>query len=229
MNVLSVNVGLPRAAEFNGMQVSTSIFKSAVTGRVAVRTLNIEGDKQSDLSVHGGQLKAVYLYPHEHHAYWSEQLGGQLEFGNFGENLTTEGILEDAVSLGDQLEIGTALFQVTQPRMPCYKLQFRFQREDMTKRFFISRKFGFYLAVLREGEIGAGDEIRIVAKDPSAVTVANAIGLFAGDIRDRELATRALTVGTLSTSWQEELRMRRSTWPEPNANVIAPESGSATR
>jgi len=212
MRILSVNVGQPRLAEFGGMQASTSIFKSPVEGRVAVRTLNIAGDAQADLTVHGGRAKAVYVYPHEHYAYWREELGDELVPGNFGENLTTQGVLEETICIGDQLEIGSALFAVTQPRTPCYKLQFRFQRADMTKRFFQSRRFGFYLAVVREGEVGAGDEIRIAARDPNGVTVGDVIRLFAGDVRDGELVERALRVHTLPTGWQEDLRMKRSTW-----------------
>lgn len=212
MNIRSVNVGKPRTAEFRGVQVSTSIFKSAMEGRVGVRELNLDGDAQADLSVHGGRSKAVYVYPHEHYAYWRAQLGTELTMGNFGENLTTEGVSEEEFCLGDRLETGSALFAVTQPRTPCFKLQFRFQREDMTKLFFASRRFGFYVSVLREGETGAGDEVRIVERDPNRVSVADAIRLYAGDSRDGELVERALRVTTLPARWQEELRMRRAAW-----------------
>ncbi len=212
MRVLSVNRGKPRQASFLGTEVLTSIFKYPVEGRVAVRSLNLDGDAQADLSVHGGRAKAVYVYPYEHYEYWRRELGQELELGNFGENLTTEGVSEEDFCLGDQLEIGSARFAVTQPRTPCFKLQFRFQREDMTKRFFLSRRFGFYLSVVKEGNVGAGDEIRIVERDPNAVTVADLIGLFAGESRDVELVERALRVATLPSGWQEELRMRRAAW-----------------
>jgi len=160
MKVLSVNVGLPRAIEWRGEYVTTGIFKSPVPGPVAVRTMNLDGDRQADLTVHGGARKAVYAYPHEHYAYWREELPhADLGFGAFGENLTIQGILESDVSSGDTLEIGSALFQVTIPRMPCYKLGIRFDRADMVKRFWRSRRCGFYLSVAREGVITAGDEI----------------------------------------------------------------------
>ena len=190
----------------------TSIFKYPVEGRVAVRKLNLDGDAQADLSVHGGRNKAVYVYPHEHYAYWQQELGEELAPGSFGENLTTEGVLEEDVCLGDELEIGSARFAVTQPRTPCFKLQFRFQREDMTKRFFLSRKFGFYLSVVGEGEIGAGDEIKVVEPHREKVSVKDMIALFAGDVRDSGLVERALRVDALPTGWQEELRMRRAAW-----------------
>jgi MOSC domain-containing protein YiiM len=162
MTVLSINVGLPRAIEWHGEYVTTSIFKSPVPGPVAVRTMNLDGDRQADLSVHGGARKAVYVYPHEHYAFWREELPhADLGFGAFGENLTIQGILESDVSAGDILEIGTALFHVTIPRMPCYKLGIRFDRADMVKRFWRSRRCGFYLSVAREGEITAGDEIQL--------------------------------------------------------------------
>lgn len=212
MRVLAVSVGKPVLSQFHGAEVMTSIFKYAVERRVAVRTLNLEGDAQADLNVHGGRNKAVYLYPHEHYTYWHEELGESLEPGSFGENLTTEGILEEDIHLGDELEIGSARFAVTQPRTPCFKLQFRFQREDMTKRFFLSRRFGLYLSVVREGEIGAGDEIKIVERNAEKVSVRELIGLFAGDVRDGALVERALRVSTLPARWQEELRMRRAAW-----------------
>jgi MOSC domain-containing protein YiiM len=154
MRVLSINVGLPREIEWRGEAVTTSIFKSPVPGPVTVRVTNIDGDRQSDLTVHGGARKAVYAYPHEHYAWWRHELPhADLGFGAFGENLTTEGVLETGVSPGDTLEIGTAVFQVTIPRMPCYKLGIRFDRADMVKRFWRSRRCGFYLSVAREGEI----------------------------------------------------------------------------
>lgn len=162
MKVLSINVGLPREIVSHGELVTTSIFKSAIPGPVMVRTLNIDGDRQSDLTVHGGARKAVYVYPHEHYAYWRRELPfADLGFGAFGENLTTEGVTESDVSPGDVLEIGTAVFLVTIPRMPCYKLGIRFDRADMVKRFWKSGRCGFYLAVSREGEMAVGDEIRL--------------------------------------------------------------------
>ena len=209
MKVLAVNVGKPQEHECFGSRVSTAIFKSPVQGPVAVGTLNLEGDRQADLDVHGGLDKAVYAYPHEHYAYWQSRLNGYpLTIGNFGENLTLEGLSEEAIHIGDQLQVGTALFTVTQPRSPCYKLGIRFAREDMTKLFYESRRFGFYLRVLREGLLQAGDNVRVVTRDPNAVSVANAIRLFTGESSDPALLERTLQVSTLPQGWRNALRER---------------------
>src|SRR5712691_7209078 len=158
MKLSSINVGLPRDVDWRGKRIRTSIFKALVSGPVRVTTLNLEGDQQSDLSVHGGRDKAVYAYPSEHYAFWREELPGtDLPWGAFGENFTTEGMLEDTVRIGDRLRVGAAEFVVTQPRMPCFKLGVRFDRPDMVRRFQHSGRTGFYLAVLREGEVAAGD------------------------------------------------------------------------
>jgi MOSC domain-containing protein YiiM len=160
---------------WHGQEVRTSIFKTAVIGPVRVGPLNIEGDEQSDLTVHGGQRKAVYVYPSEHYDYWRNELGEpDLPWGAFGENLTTEGVLEDRVAIGDRLVIGSAEFVVTQPRQPCYKLQVKFDRLDMVKRFHRSGKSGLYLAVLREGTIEAGDAIEIIPSGEDSMTIAEA-------------------------------------------------------
>jgi MOSC domain-containing protein YiiM len=173
VKLLSINVGGPREVEWEGELVTTGIFKSPIPGPVAVRRLNIDGDRQADLSVHGGIEKAVYAYPREHYAYWREQLPeADLRMGAFGENLTTEGLLETDIARGDRLQIGGALFVVTRPRMPCYKLQIRFERLDIVKRFWRSGRSGFYLAVEREGEIAIGDAIRFTPATGRRVTIA---------------------------------------------------------
>lgn len=173
MTLVSINVGRPREAEWQGETVRTSIFKAPVAGRVRVGRLNIEGDEQSDLEVHGGVDKAVYAYPSEHYAFWREQLPGvALPWGSFGENLTVEGLFEDRVHIGDRFRAGSAEFVVTEPRMPCYKLALRFNRPDMVKRFLKSGRTGFYLAVLQEGEIGAGDAIEPSGQDQDRVSIA---------------------------------------------------------
>jgi MOSC domain-containing protein YiiM len=160
MKIISVNVGRPRLVEWRGHMITTSIWKAPVEGRLRVGRENIAGDEQSDLTVHGGANKAVYVYPGEHYAYWSEQLPDMaLPWGAFGENLTTEGLLEDNVMIGDRLRAGSAEFVVTQPRLPCFKLGIRFGSERMIARFLRSARSGFYLAVAREGEIGPGDAI----------------------------------------------------------------------
>jgi MOSC domain-containing protein YiiM len=176
----SICVGGPREMMWHGKAITTSIFKSPVSGRVRVNRTNLAGDEQSDLTVHGGVDKAVYVYPSEHYAYWREQLPGfPLPWGAFGENLTTDGLVENEIRIGDSLRIGTAEFAVTQPRMPCYKLGVRFDRADMVKRFLRSGRSGFYLKVLTEGEIGAGDAITVTARDEDNPSVAEVAAFYA--------------------------------------------------
>ena len=209
MKVLSVNAGLPREVEWRGKAVLTSIFKTPVAGRVRVERLNIVGDRQSDLSVHGGTDKAIYAYPSEHYAFWRSELPGiDFPWGAFGENLTTEGLLEDAVHIGDRFRAGAAEFIVTQPRMPCFKLGIRFNRPDMVKRFLSSGRTGFYLAVLREGDIGAGDPLDVVAEDENRITVADVVGLYAADAANQDLLRRASELPSLPESWREYFRER---------------------
>src|SRR6202049_5090541 len=168
MQLISVNIGLPREVTWHGRTVTTGIFKQPVEGRVALRRLNLDGDRQADLTVHGGAYKAVYCYPIEHYDYWKRELPGrELPTAIFGENFTTYGLLEDSVHLGDQFSVGAAEVVVTQPRLPCYKLGVRFQSNDMIKRFLASGRTGFYFAVTREGEIGAGDEGKLIDRDPN--------------------------------------------------------------
>jgi MOSC domain-containing protein YiiM len=158
MKIISVNVGLPRLVLRNDEPVSTGIFKEPIAGRVMMRKLNLDGDRQSDLSVHGGPEKAVYVYPSEHYDFWKHELPDMdLPWGVFGENFTTTGLFETEVNIGDKFRIGAAEVMVTQPRMPCYKLGIRFGRADIIKRFLVSERSGFYLSVLKEGEVGAGD------------------------------------------------------------------------
>ena len=160
MKVISVNVGLPRIVEYRGQPVATGIFKSPVEGKVEVGQLNLSGDRQADLRVHGGPAKSVYVYPSEHYPFWRVELpDSDLQWGVFGENLTIEGLLETEVRPGDSLRIGTAEFAVTIPRYPCYKLGIRFGRKDIIRRFALSGRCGFYLSVVATGEIEAGDPI----------------------------------------------------------------------
>ena len=204
-SLISVQVGVPRVVLRDGEEVATGIFKMPVTKRILMRTLNLDGDRQADLSVHGGRDKAVYAYPSEHYAFWKRELPGvELPWGSFGENLTTEGLLEANVHLGDRLQIGTAEVAVTQPRLPCFKLNLKFQRDDMAKRFLASRRTGFYFRVLREGEIGAADEIVRVHLDENRVSIADAMKIYLGDPDAAELRERALRVQYLSNSWREE-------------------------
>lgn len=176
MKLLSVQVGRPRDVEWRGTTVRTSFFKSPVAGQVRVHEFNLDGDEQSDLEVHGGRNKAVYVYASEHYPAWREELpDADLSFGAFGENFTVEGLLEDAVYIGDRLLCGTAEFVVTQPRQPCYKLSVRFDRLDMVRRFHRSRRCGIYLAVVREGVVEAGDTITLIAgASPHRISIAEA-------------------------------------------------------
>jgi MOSC domain-containing protein YiiM len=212
MKVVSLNIGLPREVTWRGRKTTTATYKQPAGGRVALRKLNLDGDRQADLTVHGGEHKAVYCYPLTHYDYWRRELPGQeLPVGVFGENFTTDGLLEDSVHVGDRFSVGSAEVVVTQPRLPCYKLGVRFQSDDMVKRFFASRRTGFYLAVVREGEVGAGDEIKVIARDPNGVPVSEITRLYAdrryGD-SDVTSVRRALRVAALPESWKEYFRAR---------------------
>ncbi|MBV8071708.1 MAG: MOSC domain-containing protein [Acidobacteriaceae bacterium] len=188
----------------------TSIFKSPVEGRRAVRRHNIEGDRQSDLTVHGGPNKAVYCYPSEHYAYWRAQLPDHdlSVYGNFGENLTTEGLLETDVFIGDTLRVGTAVLKVTQPRMPCFKLGIRFNLATMVKHFWKSGRSGIYFSIVEEGDVGAGDPIERLSRGPEAITIADVVRLYRGDETSPEILERAMRA-PISGSWKEEIRERR--------------------
>ncbi|HJX94113.1 MAG TPA: MOSC domain-containing protein [Candidatus Acidoferrum sp.] len=206
MNIVSLNVGLPRDVLWHGRTVTTGIFKEPVEGRIKLRKLNLDGDRQADLTVHGGAQKAVYCYPIAHYDYWKKELPGrELPTAIFGENFTTEGLLESEVHLGDRFSVGSAELVVTQPRLPCYKLGIRFQSDDMVKRFLASGRGGFYFAVTREGEVGAGDEIKRIARDPNAVPVSEITRLYiAKRFNGEDIASlrRALQVDALPEIWK---------------------------
>ena len=203
--LISIQVGMPRSVPQGGQEVSTGIFKSPVTYRLPLRSLNLDGDQQADLTVHGGQNKAVYTYPSEHYPFWKKELPGvDLPWGACGENFTTEGLLESNVCLGDRFTIGTAEVVVTQPRNPCFKLNLKFDRDDMVTRFLVSHRSGFYLRVLREGEVGAGDEIVRVHQDENRVSISDALRLYLRETDSSELRERALRVKYLPPSWREE-------------------------
>src|SRR6266496_4017200 len=182
MKIVSVNVSLPREVLFNGQIVTTGIFKEPVRGRINLHKLNLDGDKQADLTVHGGIDKAVYSYPAEHYEYWRQLLiNTRMAWGMFGENFTTEGLMEDAVNIGDRFQIGSAKLVATQPRMPCYKLGVKFGRMDIIKHFLASGRPGIYFRVLREGEIGPADEIQLIRKEKNNVTVKDRVRLYGDD------------------------------------------------
>jgi MOSC domain-containing protein YiiM len=209
MKLLSVNVGLPREIEWKGKIVRTSIFKSPVSGRIRVAQLNLEGDQQSDLSVHGGIDKAVYAYPSEHYSFWRQELSGMdLSWGAFGENFTTAGLVEETVHIGDRFRLGSAEFVVTQPRMPCFKLGIRFNRPDIVKRFLQSGRTGFYFAVLKEGEVTAGNTIDLLKRDENGVTVADIVNLYGRDASNQDLLQRVSELPSLPQNWRDYFRKR---------------------
>lgn len=234
MKLVSLNVGLPREVTWHGINVTTGIFKQPVEGRIALRTLNLDGDRQADLTVHGGKDKAVYCYPLSHYEFWKKQLPGRdLPLGSFGENFTIDfhqgsepqnvgapvladvaesgEFPEDSIHIGDRFSVGTAEVVVTQPRLPCYKLGVKFQMDDMVKRFLASRRTGFYFAVKRESEVGAGDELKLVHRDAIALPVSKITRLYIAkrfseaDVRSIQLA---LQVPALPESWKEYFRER---------------------
>jgi MOSC domain-containing protein YiiM len=209
MHIVSVNVGLPRSLEWRGRTVSTGIFKQPVEGPVAIRRLNLDGDRQADLSVHGGPDKAVYAYPVEHFTYWREELPDMpLTWGQFGENLTISGLREGDVQIGDRYRVGTAELVVTQPRLPCYKLGIRFGRPDMVRRFLHSERTGFYFAVLQAGAVQAGDSIALVRRARHGVTVADITRLYTQDDADHYLLEQVVQIEALPISWREYFRER---------------------
>jgi MOSC domain-containing protein YiiM len=212
MTLVSVNVGLPRDVTWHGRKVTTAIFKQPIEGRVAVATLNLDGDRQADLTVHGGEYKAVYCYPIEHYDYWKGELPNrELPMAVFGENLTTLGLTESSVHLGDRFSIGSAEFVVTQPRMPCYKLGIRFQSDDMVRRFLASGRTGFYFKVCRPGDVGAGDAITTIVRDPNTVAVSEITRLYVAKTYspdDLDAVQRALRVEALPGSWKDYFRER---------------------
>ena len=209
MQVISVNVGQPRKVVWKGQIVETGIFKEPVEGWVAVRRLNLEGDRQADLTVHGGLDKAIYAYPAEHYSFWREQFPEMdLPWGMFGENLTLTGLLEDAVHIGDHFQVGSAKLMVTQPRLPCFKLGIKFGRDDILKRFLRSGMTGFYFAVHEEGEVAAGDSISLLHRDEHQIKVADIVRLYREDKYNMDLIQRVVAVDALAEEWRDYFQER---------------------
>src|SRR5262245_19775667 len=209
MQVVSVNVGLPRRVVWRRKEVTTGIFKEPVDGPVRVRWLNLDGDRQADLTVHGGAAKAVYLYRAEHYPYWQDELGRSLPGGAFGENLTVAGTPpEDEVGIGDRLRVGTAELVVTQPRLPCFKLGLRFGDPRMVGRFLEAGRSGYYLRVAKEGEVAAGDEIELLERHPAGVPVSEITRLFVRDREDAAAVRRVLAVDALPADWRPFFEQR---------------------
>jgi MOSC domain-containing protein YiiM len=202
MHIVSINVGLPRTVEWRGKLVSTAIFKAPVAGPLTMEGYNLVGDQQADLSVHGGEYKAIYAYPAEHYAFWRAELPGvALGWGNFGENLTVEGLREEEVFVNDIYAVGTALLKVTEPRVPCYKLGIRFNDAQMTKRFLHSRRSGWYFAIERPGTIVAGDAISLVERREPSISMAEMFHLYGFAPDDKTLLERMVATPDLSPVW----------------------------
>ena len=202
-----MNVGLPREVSWQGKLVTTGIFKEPVNAPIMLRTLNLEGDRQADLTVHGGATKAVYVYPSEHYDFWRAELPEMsLPWGMFGENFTSGGLLEEAVYIGDRFRLGEAEVMATEPRMPCYKLGIKFGRSDIIKRFLASRRTGFYFAVKREGRVSAGNTIELVGRQQQTISVADITRLYAFQKDDFETLRRAVEVEALPENWKGYFR-----------------------
>jgi MOSC domain-containing protein YiiM len=218
MRLISLNVARPRLTVYNGATISTGIFKMPVPGPVQLRTLNLDGDRQADLTVHGGPNKAVYAYPSEHYAYWRQELPGMdLPWGTFGENFTTSGLNEDELHVGDRLQIGSSVIVVRQPRMPCYKLAAKFQRDDMVERFLLSGRSGFYFSVEREGKVAADDPFQILSRDLQGATIAEINRLFVREKYNQSLLEKAAS----SAALPEELREYFSQRLDPSSAGIS--------
>jgi MOSC domain-containing protein YiiM len=210
MRLIAVNVGRPKQVAWNNKTVLTSIYKDPVNGPVQVAKLNLDGDQQSDLTVHGGVDKAVYVYPLEHYPFWRDQYPNlNLSFGALGENFTTEGFLEPSTNIGDRFRVGSAEFIVRQPRIPCFKLGIKFGDPKIIKTFLHSNRPGFYLAVTKEGEVSSGDSVEWLERDQHNVSVTDVVNLYSGGVTDPELLARAVDHPALPLSWRDHFRSRQ--------------------
>lgn len=209
LKLISLNVARPRLASYRTQTVNTGIFKQPVSGPVQLRRLNLDGDRQADLAVHGGPFKAVYGYPAEHYEFWQQELpGAQLPWGMFGENFTTEGLFETDLHIGDRLQIGGAIIVVRQPRIPCYKLAIKFHRNDILARFLRSGRSGFYFSVEQEGTVQGGDGFEFLSREPQGITIAQMNRLFVEDKYNRELLEKAIATPALPEDWRDYFRKR---------------------
>jgi MOSC domain-containing protein YiiM len=207
--LVSLNVALPRLTVYKGQTINTGIFKQPVTGPVSLRTLNLDGDRQADLSVHGGPFKAVYGYPSEHYAFWKRELpDADFPWGMFGENFTTEGLFEGDLHIGDRLQVGTAILMVRQPRLPCFKLAAKFRRDDILERFLDSGLSGFYFSVEKEGIVTVGDSIAFLSRDRKGITIAETNRVYAHDRYNRELLEKAIATPALPEEFRDYYAQR---------------------
>jgi MOSC domain-containing protein YiiM len=209
LRLISLNVALPRLTLYKGTTINTGIFKQPVSGAVPLRALNLDGDRQADLAVHGGPCKAVYAYPSEHYEFWRQELPGTpLPWGMFGENFTTQGLTESELHIGDRLQIGSAVITVRQPRIPCYKLAAKFHRNDILARFLRSARSGFYFSVEREGTVAAGDSFELLTRELKAITIAEMNRLFVEEKYNRDLLDKAIATPALPEDWLDYLKKR---------------------
>jgi MOSC domain-containing protein YiiM len=209
VKLISLNVGRPRLVAYQGKNINTGIFKEPISGPVQLRALNLDGDRQADLTVHGGPHKAVYAYPSEHYPYWRGELPGMdLPWAMFGENFTTEGLAEDDLHIGDRFQIGSSIVMVRQPRIPCYKLAAKFQRDDILERFLLSGRSGFYFSVEKEGSVADGDTFELLNRDQDAITISEMNRLFVREKYNQDLLHKAVQTAALPESWREYLAER---------------------
>lgn len=204
MKLVSVNISLGRTVRWKGREIETGIFKEPVEGPVRVGRMNLEGDRQSDLRVHGGEYKAVYAYSAAHYEWWHRELGRTLPFGAFGENLTIEGFPEEEVCVGDRFRIGGAVLEAVQPRFPCFKLGMKFEDDAIIERFLDSERWGVYFRVLEEGVLSVGDEVAPISRDPARLPVPEVLRLMLAESPSPETLRRALTTKSLPSPWREK-------------------------
>jgi MOSC domain-containing protein YiiM len=204
VKIASLNVARPRLVVYKGKTINTGIFKQPVSGPVQLRTLNLDGDRQADLTVHGGPNKAVYGYPSEHYPFWQEELPGvDLPWGMFGENFTTVGMAEDDLHVGDRFQIGSSIVMVRQPRTPCFKLAAKFQRDDILERFLLSGRSGFYFSVEQEGSVAEGDDFQLLKRNRDGVTISEMNRLFVREKYNQDLLRKAILTPALPENWRE--------------------------
>ena len=204
MKLVSLNVARPRLIVYNGKTINTGIFKEPASGPVQLRPLNLDGDRQADLTVHGGPYKAVYGYPAEHYPFWRQELPGvNLPWGMFGENFTTTNLAEDDLHVGDRFQIGSSIVMVRQPRTPCYKLAAKFQRDDILARFLLSGRSGFYFSVEQEGSVAAEDAFQLLTRNHDGITIAEMNRLFVREKYNQDLLRKAIHTAALPENWRE--------------------------
>jgi MOSC domain-containing protein YiiM len=204
VKLVALNVARPRLVVYKGKTINTGIFKLPVSGPLRLRTLNLDGDRQADLSVHGGPYKAVYGYPAEHYPFWRQELPGvDLPWGMFGENFTTTGLAEDELHVGDRFQIGSSIVMVRQPRTPCHKLAAKFQRDDILERFLLSGRSGFYFSVEQEGSVAEGDAFQLLERNQEGITISEMNRLFVREKYNPELLRKAIGTAALPEDWRE--------------------------